>query len=63
MKASSLMGKQIRLLTYTFSDKAYSSLKPGVASDVRNYFETATTEKANGTKCLENYSRFSTDYR
>ena len=64
MKASSPTGKQRQTQSHhPFSDKAYPSHKPGVSADARNYFEVATTEKPNGAKCLENYSRFSTDYR
>ena len=64
MKASSPTGKLHQTQShYPFSDKAYPSHKPGVSADARNYFEVATTEKPNGSKCLENFSRFSTDYR
>lgn len=66
MKASSLTGKLYFIkwcLIIYCSDKAYPSHKPGVTAEPRNFFEGATTEKPNGTKCLENFSRFSTDYR
>ena len=64
MKASSPTGKQRQTQSHhLFRDKAYPSHKPGVSADARNYFEVATTEKPNGAKCLENFSRFSTDYR
>ena len=64
MKASSPTGKNFETMSHLkIRDKAYPSHKPGVSADARNYFEVATTEKPNGSKCLSNYSRFSTDYR
>lgn len=63
MKASSHTGKSALGLYMIARDRAYPSFKPGVSAEPRNYFEQATIEKPNGNKCLENYSRFGTDYR
>jgi hypothetical protein len=36
--------------------------KPGQKTLERDYYAAATTEKANGGQCLENYQRFGSDY-
>ncbi len=39
-------------------------MKVGQTSTIeRKYYETATQEKPDGTKCLQNFSRFGSDYR
>ena len=36
--------------------------KPGQTTLDRDYYAHATTEKADGDKCLQNYQRFGSDY-
>jgi len=45
-----------------FSDKPYSTYKPGQDSLERDYFSKATNDKPDGEKNLKNYGRFETDY-
>ena len=61
MQASSLTGKCASKLTIP-SEKPFSSLKVGQESMERTYYEHATHEQPDGTKCLSNFSRFGTDY-
>ena len=42
--------------------KPYSNFKPGQTSLERNYYQDATQEKADGSRCLQNYQRFGSDY-
>jgi len=42
--------------------KPYSNFKPGQTSLERDYYQNATTEKADGSRCLQNYQRFGSDY-
>ena len=44
------------------SDKPYSIFKPGQHSLERDYYKDATKEKADGGNCLENFSRFGSEY-
>lgn len=37
-------------------------MKPGQESTERHYYDKATQERPDGTKCLTNYSRFGSDY-
>jgi hypothetical protein len=60
MQASEATGMFPRYLN--FSDKPYSTYKPGQASLERDYFSKATNEQPDGTKNLKNYARFGTDY-
>lgn len=53
------------MLTLTLfyrSNKPYSNFKPGQTSLDRDYYQAATQEKASGDRCLQNYSRFNSDY-
>lgn len=61
MQASSPTGKFLAGLTL-HSEKPFSSLKVGQESMERSYYEHATHEQPDGTKCLSNFSRFGTDY-
>ena len=42
--------------------KPYSNFKPGQTTLDRDYYQHATTEKADGATCLDNFQRFGSDY-
>ena len=44
------------------SNKPYSMFKPGQTSLERDYYQAATSEKADGNQCLQNYQRFGSEY-
>ena len=46
----------------SYGDKPYSQFKPGQKALERDYYSGATTEKADGSKCLDNFQRFGSDY-
>lgn len=46
----------------SYGDKPYSSMKAGQFSMEREYYDKATQEKPDGSKCLANYKRFGSDY-
>jgi len=46
----------------SYNDKPYSIFKPGQHSLERDYYKDATMEKADGGNCLENFSRFGSEY-
>ena len=56
------MGTHISSLTYVYSDKPYSNLKPGQKQLERDYYGKATHEQPNGQACLTNYGRFDSIY-
>ena len=59
------MGKLLNFLIDIHSfcrDKPYSRYKPGQTSLQRDYYGDATQERPDGSKSLENYGRFGSDY-
>merc|ERR1712176_691280 len=46
----------------SYGDKPCSRFKPGQTTLDRDYYAHATTEKADGDKCLQNFQRFGSDY-
>ena len=42
--------------------KPYSNFKPGQTTLDRDYYAGATHEKPSGSKCLDNFQRFGSDY-
>lgn len=50
------------LISIDHRTKPYSNFKPGQTSLERNYYQDATQEKADGSRCLQNYQRFGSDY-
>lgn len=46
----------------SYGDKPYSILKPGQSKLERDYYQEATTEKADGQTVLKNFSRFQSVY-
>ena len=49
-------------VTVLYRNKPCSSFKPGQETLDRDYYSKATTEQADGAKCLQNYKRFGSDY-
>lgn len=46
----------------SYGVKPYSNFKPGQTTLDRDYYAGATHEKPSGTKCLDNFQRFGSDY-
>ena len=65
MLVTSLTGKRLRLGLKNgtrFSDKPYSIMKPGQASQERNFYAEANHEVPDGKVVLSNYGRFQSVY-
>jgi hypothetical protein len=46
----------------SYNNKPYSIFKPGQTALERDYYKDATMEKPSGQNCLQNFSRFGSEY-